>query len=269
MVSCKKCTRVEKFEAILTGKQQVPPNESSGFGKITVVLVKNKLKLSGYFKCLESKYDESVGSHIHFEYAGRNGAVVFSLTPELECDRLSGYYSECDNTFELTDEQVRALKDREYYVNIHTEDLAAGELRGQLLPDSHRYFLANLNGDNQVPPVVTVAAGTLVFELDNYNLTVSGSFDDLSSPLFPIAGSAAHIHFGLAGTSGPVVFPLYIEADVDTLGGVVQAERNVYALTTEQVKSLKDKEYYINVHTDDNQGGEIRGQICKLKYIKH
>ena len=267
-MGCHKKKCVENFEAILNGKQEVPVNESNGFGRVNVVLVDNKLKLSGYFQCLETEYDEAVGSHIHLGYAGATGAVVFELTPELDCDKLGGCYSECENTFELTAEQVSDLKDRRFYVNIHTTGSPAGELRGQILPDSHRYFIANLSGDNEVPPVVTTAFGTLVFELNKHNLTVSGSFDNLSSVLFPINGSAAHIHFGPALTNGPVVFALQVEADVDNLGGVVPAERNVFSLTCDQIKLLKDKDYYVNIHTVNNEDGELRAQICKLKYVK-
>jgi len=267
-MGCHKKKCVEKFEVILTGKQEVPVNESNGFGRLLVVLVDDKLKLSGYFQCLETEYDETVGSHIHLGYAGANGAIVFDLTPELDCDKLGGCYNECDNTFELTAAQISDLKDRRLYVNIHTVGSAAGELRGQILPDSYRYYLANLSGDNEVPPVTTTAFGNLVFELNRHNLTVSGSFDDLSSPLFPVDGTPAHIHFGPALTNGPVVFPLHVEADMDNLGNIVPAERNVFSLTCEQIETLKDKDYYVNVHTDDNQDGELRAQICKLKYVK-
>ena len=260
----------EKFEAILTRLQEVPLNNSKAYGRVKAVLVCNKLTLSGYFEELESRYDTELGSSIQLGHAGQTGAVELALTASLDCNELNGYFSDCDNVFELTDDQVSALKNRQLYINVVSEDLAAGELRGQLLPESYRYFIANLTGDNVVPDaVVTTARGTLLFELDSFDLTVSGYFDQLSDVLLPDAdGVVAHIHYGPALTNGPVIFPLHVVADLDELGGTVLSGRNVYPLNCEQLKLLKEKDYYITVHTAANPAGEIRSQICKLKYVK-
>lgn len=261
----RKCRQV--FIAVLSGLQEVPKIDTKAKGFVRAVLKKNKLKVTGWFKKLEGKFAKDVGAHIHLGMAGRNGEVVFTLNPKLSCKKRSGEFLKCDNDFHLTDEQVRDLKDRRYYINIHSEAYLSGELRGQLLPKSHRYFLVNLAGENEVPPVTTDGKGTLVAELNNFNLTVSGSFDNLSSPIaFNILGGA-HIHKGAAGVNGPVVFVLHLNPDEDDLGAILPASRNVYALTCKQEKTLKNKKFYVNIHSENHPGGELRAQILPMKRL--
>ena len=64
----------------------------------------------------------------------------------------------------------------------------------------------------------------------------------------------AHIHRGAKGQNGPVVVPLTKNGDTYS----VPAGRK---LTAEQMKDWKAGNFYVNVHTARNKGGEVRGQI--------
>lgn len=261
---CRKKCEKETYVAILSGKQEVPAIETRASGKVTLKLKKNKLSVKGWFKCLEGKYAKDIGSHIHLGIAGRNGEVVLPLNPDLCKGDKTGVFEKCKNRFELTNEQVRLMKDRLFYINIHSEKYPSGELRGQILPKSYKYFLGNLSGLNEVPPVETVAKGTVVAELLNHNLTVSGSFDNLSSPIaFNILGGA-HIHKGKKGENGPVVFILNLFPEDEDRAGIFEASRNVFALTCEEESLLMNDEMYVNIHSENYEGGELRSQLKEL-----
>jgi hypothetical protein len=106
-----------------------------------------------------------------------------------------------------------------------------------------------LSGANEVPPVQTAAAGS-----GSITVAADGSVTG-SVRTTGVAGMAAHIHAGAAGKNGPVIIPLTKAAD---------GEWSVPAgakLNDEQMKSYKAGELYVNVHSEANKGGEIRGQL--------
>jgi hypothetical protein len=73
--------------------------------------------------------------------------------------------------------------------------------------------------------------------------------------------TASHIHKAPVGVNGPVVFPLY------TGGGAFDPNNPIgggVTLGAEHLVDLLTEYYYVNVHTSDYPGGEIRGQIGAL-----
>jgi len=66
--------------------------------------------------------------------------------------------------------------------------------------------------------------------------------------------TAAHIHVGKVGKSGPVVVPLCGPC----VSGVHKASSAASATAT---RAIINGTAYVNVHTQANPGGEIRGQI--------
>ncbi|HUW51241.1 MAG TPA: CHRD domain-containing protein [Sulfuricella sp.] len=106
-----------------------------------------------------------------------------------------------------------------------------------------------LSGGNEVPPVMTEAAGSGTVMI-NSDMTVSGSVMTTG-----IAGTMAHIHQGAAGKNGPVIIKLSKDGDH---GWMVPAGAK---LTDAQYQAYKAGELYINVHSAANKGGEIRGQL--------
>lgn len=106
-----------------------------------------------------------------------------------------------------------------------------------------------LSGDQEVPPVATGASGTgtIAIAADG---AVSGSVTTKG-----IEGTMAHIHTGAAGANGPVVVPLTKTAD-----GVWSVPAGA-KLTPEQLKAFQDGGLYVNVHSAEHKGGEIRAQL--------
>jgi hypothetical protein len=105
-----------------------------------------------------------------------------------------------------------------------------------------------LTGDEEVPPVSTQGTGSGSFRVAEDG-TLSGSVKTEN-----VAGTMAHIHIGAKGQNGPVTIPLTKEGDTYS----VPAGRK---LTAEQMSAWKEGRMYVNVHTNQNKGGEVRGQI--------
>jgi hypothetical protein len=121
-------------------------------------------------------------------------------------------------------------------------------------------YRADLSPANEVPPVTgTTAEGFVDFELRGNELSiVDNTAINLSS-----AVTGAHIHTGCTGENGGVLFPIEYEDDPDAAGIAIKMS-GTFTLTTAQITQLNNDCLYVNVHTENNPGGEIRGQIDGL-----
>jgi hypothetical protein len=70
-----------------------------------------------------------------------------------------------------------------------------------------------------------------------------------------VTGTMAHIHNGATGKNGPVVVPL------SKNGENTWAVPPGVKLTDPQYAAFKAGDLYVNVHSAQHQGGEIRGQL--------
>lgn len=248
------------FEGNLTGDQEVSPVLSTGSGSVTAALdAQNRLSLEGSFDDLSSEVATSVagGAHIHQALPGQNGGVMMPLTLNLDSDNRGGALASADNTFVLSNEQVEALLNRELYVNIHSTDHTAGELRGQLMLESEQQYIANLSGSKEIPSVSSKGHGTVIAEMHTDTLVLVGSFTDLSSEI----SAGSHLHDTLAGSNAGVSQGLTVEASSDNRSGVYRADQNKYELSSAQKAKLESRQFYVNVHSTNHAGGELRGQL--------
>jgi hypothetical protein len=106
-----------------------------------------------------------------------------------------------------------------------------------------------LTGAQEVPAVSTQAKGNGTITVKD-DKSVSGSIETSG-----ISGNAAHIHMGAAGANGGVIIPLAKSGDN---GWSVPAGAK---LTDAQYEAFKKGDLYVNVHTKEHPGGEIRGQL--------
>jgi hypothetical protein len=68
-----------------------------------------------------------------------------------------------------------------------------------------------------------------------------------------LTGNVAHLHAGAVGVAAPVAIPL--------TGGPANWTLPETTLTDAEVQTLISGNFYANVHTTANPGGEIRGQV--------
>ena len=118
-------------------------------------------------------------------------------------------------------------------------------------------FHATMNGASEVPPKQTAGSGEARATLDTTSkvLTYTVTFDNLTGP-----AAAAHFH-GPAkpGANAGVVVPIGGKSPTSPMHGTA-------TLTDAQIKDLEAGMWYVNVHTAANPGGEIRGQVTRVKH---
>jgi len=115
-----------------------------------------------------------------------------------------------------------------------------------------RILATFLDGANDVPAVDTKGFGVSVVlvvpAMDQVCYLVTQH--NLSSTVI-----AAHIHKGARDANGPVVVPFKAPVNGESMGCVT-----VDAALAQDL-AANPRNYYVNVHTTDHPGGEIRGQL--------
>lgn len=111
-------------------------------------------------------------------------------------------------------------------------------------------WTVNLSGASVVPPVETEATGTAELTLDTEAKTVRWTLttDGLSGD-----PTAAHIH-------GPAAEGENAAPVIDLSGSMDEGSAEI---DDAQIEELESGMYYVNVHTEANPDGEIRGQITE------
>ena len=119
-------------------------------------------------------------------------------------------------------------------------------------------FKVTLTGAQQVPPVQTSATGTADLSYDPATRVVTWSvtYSGLSGP-----ATMAHFHGpAAAGKNGPPV--IWLTEKGKPAESPIKGQAT---LTPEQAQQFNAGEWYINVHTQANPGGEVRGQVVPPK----
>ena len=114
-------------------------------------------------------------------------------------------------------------------------------------------FKAALDGKSEVPPTTSTGTGTADIDYDpatkklSWKLTYTG----LTGP-----AKAAHFH-------GPAEPGKNAGVEVAIPGATSSPAEGSATLTDAQAADLTGGKLYVNVHTEANPGGEIRGQVMK------
>ena len=184
-------------------------------------------------------------AHIHIAPRGTAGPVAVPLCGPCQ--------SPASGTASVAAAVLEALQTGGAYVNVHTAANGAGEVRGQLGVTAT--VTTSLNARQEVPKpkgnanrargsfsaivTKTGTAGSITWRLTFSKLTGRAS--------------AAHIHIGASGKSGPVAVPL--------CGPCRSGVRKTATLQPSVLAALEAGRAYVNIHTARNPAGEIRGQI--------
>jgi hypothetical protein len=113
-------------------------------------------------------------------------------------------------------------------------------------------FKAPLSASEEVPPNQSKGTGNIeaTYDTSSKKLAWKGSYSGLTGPV-----AAAHFH-GPAqkGQNAGIVVP--VDAAKTPFEGSA-------TLTDPQAADLANGAWYFNIHTAENKGGEIRGQMTK------
>ena len=127
--------------------------------------------------------------------------------------------------------------------------LIAGTLAGSAGIANANEISFSLSGDQEVPPVQTTASGNGTIKVED-DKSIQGKITTSN-----IKGTGAHIHEAQVGKNGP---------DIITLQKTSDDEWTVPSgakLTDAQYDAFKAGGLYVNVHSNENKNGEIRGQL--------
>ncbi|WP_129782259.1 CHRD domain-containing protein [Peristeroidobacter soli] len=116
--------RAEDVKVTLTGAEEVPAVMTDAKGEGTITIAKD-LSVTGHVKTTGI---EGVAAHIHLAEAGKNGPPVITLTKGAD-----GSWSTPEGA-KLTEDQYKAFKAGQLYVNVHSAAHKGGEIRAQLKP---------------------------------------------------------------------------------------------------------------------------------------
>ena len=114
-----------------------------------------------------------------------------------------------------------------------------------------------LNGAQENPSVTTAATGSGFISVDEQTGAVTGTVTTFGI----VNATVAHIHEAAAGVNAPPI----VELVQSQPGTWIVPEGS--ALTASQVASFKAGNLYVNVHTQANPNGEIRGQVGRMVFF--
>jgi hypothetical protein len=225
------------FVALLTGGQEVPAVAGKRQGAMALILNRERTRLRFV---LQHDVDGATVAHLHAAAAGENGPVVVGLP---SADRHSA------GAVAVTPEQVRDLIAGRLYVNVHSGKNPTGEIRGQILRPGETLFVAALEGTQEVPPIASkaTAVASVILGAARNQIRYRISMKD-------VAPTVAHLHRGIAGVNGPVVYPLA------PVGAVIEG---IQPVNPADVQDLARRRWYVNIHSAANPTGELRGQLLR------
>ena len=132
-------------------------------------------------------------------------------------------------------------------------------------------FTAALSGGNEVPGVVTGAAGTATVSLNQATGVVAYRVEVFN---MPVGTTAGHFHVGAPGVAGPVVVNFTVPTGISNdyaITGMASAT-DLVPRAAQGINSWEDflqalmlGNIYANVHSTANPGGELRGQVVRVQ----
>ncbi|MBI5083922.1 MAG: CHRD domain-containing protein [Acidobacteria bacterium] len=220
--------------------------------------------------------------HIHRGAAGVNGGVVIDsgLAGPI-ADASSGVIRTQGQAPPSNATALTALRDlvanpSGFYLNLHTTRNAAGEMRGQLMPAEMLVTMAFMNAGNEVPPIAGLNATAVCSVIAIASRNAQGAplsgeviFDANYSGFAEGTNMTGfHIHNAPAGLNAGVVINTGLSGTVPA----VAAGRNLhYEVTIDPANPTQAAAFagifaepsffYVNIHTQANPGGAVRGQL--------
>ena len=224
----------------MSGDQELPPTLTGALGAGTLSLESPSRLLSGSFTVNGMT---AAAGHVHLGNTGANGAIIVPMTASG-----TGTFTVPSGTL-LTEAQATAFANGGLYFNAHSTDNPTGEVRGQI---GREVFAAQMSSAQEVLTNASSATGNGLLEFDATTKKITGRVT-----LTGMAATAAHIHTGVLGVNGPVIFPM-TQTEAGSGIWVTAADAT---MTDAQIANLKAGGLYFNAHSTAFPGGEIRGQI--------
>ncbi|MGH9386811.1 MAG: CHRD domain-containing protein [Vicinamibacterales bacterium] len=128
-----------------------------------------------------------------------------------------------------------------------------------------------LSGQNENPGVLTGAVGSATVSLNLATQQVTYRVDVFN---LPVGATAGHFHVGASGQNGPVVVNFTVPAGISNDFGIsgTASATDLVPRAPQGINSWEDfiqalllGNVYINIHSTNNPGGEVRGQVPRAQ----
>lgn len=132
-------------------------------------------------------------------------------------------------------------------------------------------FTAALHGGNEIPAVNTGSAGTATVSLNVTTHVLTYRVDVYN---MPVGTTAGHFHVGAPGTAGATVINFTVATGISNDFAITgtASSTDLTLRAAQGIGSWDDFEQalllgniYVNVHSTNNPGGEIRGQVLRVQ----
>jgi hypothetical protein len=247
------------YDAMLDGTQAGTSSAATGWASINFSMKGDTATV----RVVSNLSNAITNAHLHTGKPGQSGGVILPLYSLLRSDSVTLLGGVSINASTWTNIMAALMADS-IYLNLHTAAEPAGEIRGQVRTSGSLRFDAWFNQDAEIAagtnsPVASEGVGVATLDLNpsmdtlRYNVFFKGL---VGTP------TASHFHRAAANTSGGVVKPLTITGN--TISGMWTRNDATAPLHDTMINQLLMGNLYINVHTDSNPAGEIRGQVYRL-----
>ncbi|HZU84992.1 MAG TPA: CHRD domain-containing protein [Polyangiaceae bacterium] len=231
------------YEADLSGAQVVPtPVQTGASGKGQFTLSGDGMTLA-YNIAFSPADFVPTAVNLHLGAVGENATVTHQLSPV--SNRMSGQVT-------LTMDEQAVINSGGLYVDAQTQANPSGEIRGQIVLPGAEIFVAYPTGQQQVPSVNSAYTAHAGFILS----------PDMGTLIYHVATGATptdvRLHRAIAGVVGPVAYDLPVgSSPIDgsvAIGGTAG---------NSDPSDLENGHFYLNIVTQQNPAGELRGQLIR------
>lgn len=244
-------TLVETFQIDLSAQYSIPANTSSNAtGMVTLELFSdNSLKYSITVSGMANA-DALTSAHIHMGDLVSTGIISMTL---VDGTNRTFNGNTASGSINISNQDKNILQGNDVYLNVHSNNYPSGLARGSIDEDIDFAMDIKLSPNNNVPPLMGRSEiGITFLRLSSesvlyYKINVNDL--DMSDEL-----KSAHIHIGMIDETGPVFQTLAIDpSDFEVSKSFLLSEVDRMTFLTDYL--------YINVHTNQEQAGLMRGQI--------
>ena len=259
--------------AVLRASQEVGVSLSTARGTADITIPASGLSIQ--LNASLTGVLDAVAAHIHVGRPGSNGPVIFTLFDSATATSLTSINRTLtENQLQaqpaagvttFTD-AVNAVLGGRAYINVHTQSIPAGAIRGQI--GGVNLFVI-LNGASMVPPVTTNAAASILFRI---NARMAGFSISMEAGNV-VNSTGAKIRVGAPDANGPIIFNITDEPVGNSLSRnfvasnlITQAGAGILNFN-DALNALLSGNTYVEFTNQANPSGIIRGQLTTDAFV--
>jgi hypothetical protein len=230
-----------QYEAVLSGAEVAPVAvNTSAAGQGTFTLSADGTTLTYNISFAQAGFMPTA-VNLHIGAVGQSTGVTHQLSPI--SNPMMGKIA-------LTVDEQTVIASDKLYLDVQTAANPNGELRGQLVRPGSKIYVATATGDQQLPAVTTAytAHASFILSPDEGNLIYHVETD--ASP------TDIRLHRAIGGISGPVAYD--IPLGTLPLDGTLPIGGSA---GNSDSADLEAGRFYLNIVTQQNPAGELRGQL--------